>query len=73
MFLCLKPILQCTKKCTAIKEKVKKFITERNAHEEAAGSGLGDADTPSTPATETPTEEGIGGPGEGTTQDGVDN
>ena len=57
----------------AIKEKVKKFIAEWNAREGAAGSGSGDVNTPSTPAIETPAEEGTGGPGEGVTQDGVEN
>ena len=57
----------------AIKEKVKKFIAERNAREGAAGSGSGDMNTPSTSATATPTEEGTGGPGEGVAQDGVEN
>lgn len=35
----------------AIKEKVKTYIAERNARDGAAGSGLGEANTPSTPAT----------------------
>ena len=72
-FLCLKPILQSIEECAAIKEKVKKFITEWNAREGTAGSGSGDMNTPLTPSTETPAEEGTGGPGEGVAQDGVEN
>ena len=33
---------------------MKKYIAERNAREAAAGSGSGDVDAPSTPATEIP-------------------
>ena len=71
-FLCLKPILQSTEECAAIKEKVKKFIVVQNACEGMAGSGSDDADKPSTPATDTPAEEGTGGPGKGVAQDGVE-
>lgn len=70
---CLKFVLQSTEECTAIKEKVKKFIAEWNAHEGAAGSGSSDADMPSTPAAEIPAGEGTGGPSEDAAQDGVAN
>ena len=50
-----------------------KFIAERNAHKGAIGSSSSDVDVPSTPATETPTEKGTGGPGESAAQDGVEN
>lgn len=36
----------------AIKEKVTKYIIERNAHEGVTGSGSGDLDDLSTPAME---------------------
>ena len=51
---------------------MKKYIAERNAREGVAGSGSGDADAPSTPATEVPTEEGLGALDENAAQDGVE-
>ena len=65
--------MQSTVKCAVIKEKVKRFIAERNAHEGATGSGSGDMDAPSTPATEVPTEDDTGAPGVSTAQEWVDN
>ena len=56
-----------------MKEKVKKYIAKQNACEGETGSGSGDADAPSTPATEIPAEEGTGVAGEDAAQDGVDN
>ena len=52
---------------------MKRFIAEQNGHEGAAGSNSIDADAPSTPATETTTEDGSSAPGVGAAQDGVDN
>ena len=49
----------------AIKEKVKKYIAERNAHEGAAGSGSGDTEAPPTPTNEAPEDNAA--------QNGVDN
>jgi hypothetical protein len=69
----LKHVLQSIEECTTIKEKVKKYIAERNAHEGVAGSGSGDADAPSTLATQIPTEQDTSAPGEDATRDGVDN
>ena len=48
-----------------IKEKVKKYIAMRNAHEGAAGSGSGNTEAPPTLATEAPKDNAA--------QDGVDN
>ena len=47
----LQYVLQSIEECLTIKEKVKKYITEQNAHEVAAKSGSSDADAPSTPVT----------------------
>ena len=69
----MKPILQSIEECTAIKEKVKRFIAEWNVHEGAAGSGSGDADVPLTPAIEVPAEDGTGAAGASAAQEGVDN
>ena len=52
----LNPVLQSVEECAVIKEKVKKYVAKWNACEGAAGSGSGDADAPSTPATEIPTK-----------------
>jgi hypothetical protein len=65
--------MQSVEECAAIKEKVKKYIVERNARECAAGSGSGNADAPSTPVTEIPAEQGTGTPSEDAAQDGVHN
>ena len=50
--MCLSSVLQSPEECAAIKEKVKKFIADRNARECATRSGLGDVGAPSTAATE---------------------
>ena len=71
--MCLKPILQSTKECAAIKEKMKRFIAEQNAHVGACDSRSSDADAPSTPAIEIPTGDGTGAPSEDTAQDRVAN
>ena len=63
--MCWKYVLQTPGECTAIKEKVKKFIAARNAREGATKSGSGDAGIPSTPAAEIP--------GEDAGHDGVEN
>jgi hypothetical protein len=47
--------MQSVEECVAIKEKVRKYIAERNAREGATGSGSGDAGTLSTPTAENPT------------------
>ena len=49
------------------------YITERNAHEGAAGSGSGETAVPSTPVTETLADDGTGTPTEDAAQDGVTN
>jgi hypothetical protein len=54
----------------AIKEKVKKYIAERNAHEGAAKSGSGDTEAPPTPAVEVLDGDNAGAPGEDAAQDG---
>lgn len=46
----------------AISEKVKKYITARNAHEGAAGSGSSEMKAPPTPAVMAPVEENTGAP-----------
>lgn len=56
----------------AIKEKVKQYIAEPNAHEGGAESGFGDAATPSIPTAEVPGGENMGAPGLNVGQDGVD-
>jgi hypothetical protein len=56
--------LQSSEECAAIKEKVKKYIAERNARKGVASSSSGDADVPSTPATKVPAEDAA--------QDGVE-
>ena len=58
----LKPTLQSIEECAAIKEKVKKYNAERNAHEGAAGSGSGETVAPLTPVTETQADDGTGTP-----------
>ena len=68
--------LQTIKECAAIKEKVKKFIADRNTKEGAAGSGSCDADASSTPgggAAKIPGEDGASAPDEDAGQDRVDN
>jgi hypothetical protein len=55
-----KSILQSIEECAAIKEKVKRYITERNAHEGATGSGSTDTETLPTPATGVPVGESAG-------------
>ena len=57
--------MQSVEGCMAIKEKVKKYIAERNAHEGAAGSGSGDTEAPPTPTNEAPEDNAA--------QNGVDN
>ena len=52
---------------------MKKYIAERNAREGAAGSGSGDIEASSTPATENPDDDNTGTPEENVAQDGVDN
>ena len=69
----LKPTLQSIEECAAIKEKVKKYITERNAHEGAAGSSSAETAAPSTPVTETLVDHGTGTSTEDAAQDGIDN
>ena len=69
----LNPTLQSIEECAAIKEKVKKYIAERNAREGSTGSGSGDTAALSTPVTTTLSHDGIGAPTEDATQDGVDN
>jgi hypothetical protein len=54
----------------AIKEKVKKYIAERNAHEGAAKSGSGDTEAPPTPAAEVLDGDNAGAPREDAAQDG---
>ena len=56
-----------------IKEKVKKYIAELNAHEGAAGSGSGDTKAPLTLAAEVPGDNNMGAPGGNAAQDGLDN
>jgi len=68
-----KPILQSIEECEAIKEKVKRYIIERNAHEGAAGSGFGDIEAPPTPIAEVPVGESTGAVGQDAAQDVVDN
>ena len=57
--------MQSIEECMVIKEKVKKYIAMRNAHEGAAGSGSGNTEAPPTLATEAPKDNAA--------QDGVDN
>ena len=64
--------LQTLEECAAIKEKVKKFITERKAWESVSGSGSSDADALPTPTTETLGEDNVGAPCENIGQDGVE-
>ena len=52
---------------------MKRFIAELNAHEGASGSGSGDADAPSTHATEIPAGDGTSAPSEDAAEDGVAN
>lgn len=73
VLMCWKSVLQTSKECATIKEKVKKFIAARNAQEGAIGSGSGDAGASSTPATKIPSEDDTGTPGENAGQDGVEN
>ena len=56
-----------------IKEKVKRYITERNARKGGAESGSGKAATPTTPAVEVLGREDMGAPGLNAGQDAVDN
>jgi len=45
--------MQSIKECVVIKEKVKKYIVERNAREGVAGSGSSDTEAPLTTAMTT--------------------
>ena len=65
--------VQFVEECAAIKEKVKKYIAERNARKGAARSGSSDTEAPSTPAAEVPGGDNTGAPGDNTAQDAVDN
>ena len=56
----------------AIKEKVKKFIAERNTWEVASGSKSTDADAPPTLATKTLGQDNIGASSKNVRQEGVD-
>ena len=66
-------VLQSVEECAAIKEKVKKYIAERNALEGMAGSGSGYTEAPPTLAAEVPDGENAGTPKENMARDGVDN
>jgi hypothetical protein len=57
----------------AVSEKVKKYITVRNACEGAAGSGSSEMKAPPTPAAMAPVKENTGAPSDDAAQDGVDN
>jgi hypothetical protein len=57
----------------AIKEKVRKYITKRNAREGMTESGSGDAGMLLTPIAENPAQDGAGGSSEGAAQFGVEN
>jgi hypothetical protein len=54
----------------AIKEKVKRYITERNAHEGATGSGSRDTEAPPTLAARVPVGESAGTSIQDAAQDG---
>jgi hypothetical protein len=56
-----------------IRERVKAYITERNAREGVTGSGSGDTETPATLAAANPDGEDTVAPSENLAQDGVDN
>ena len=66
-------VLLSIEECAVIKEKVKKYIAERNAREGTARSGYGDTEAPPTPATEVLDCDNTGAPRENAAQDGVDN
>ena len=57
----------------AIREKVKKYIAERNAWEGAAGSGSSDMEAPAATTTEVSVGGNSGAPANNVAQDGVDN
>jgi hypothetical protein len=59
--------------CAAIKEKVKRYIAERNAREGVAGSGSGDTEAPPAPATKVLVGESTGAGVQDVARDGVDN
>ena len=69
-FVC---VMQSVKECAEIKEKVKKYIAERNACEGATGSSSGDTEAPPTPAAEVLGDDNTGAPRENVARDGVDN
>lgn len=57
----------------AIKEKVKKYIAERNAHEGVAWSGSSDTEASPTSVAEVLGDDNVGRPGDNAAQDGVEN
>jgi hypothetical protein len=59
--------------CAAIKEKVKRYIAERNAREGVAGSGSGDTEAPPTPAAKVLVGESTSAGVQDVARDGVDN
>ena len=65
-------VMQSVENHAAIKEKVKKYIAERNAREGVAGSGSGDTEAPPTSAVEIPRDDNSGTPRDNAAQDGVD-